>query len=331
MAASLGFGIVTRNRAAYLRDCLVSIDASARAASLAEPLPVAVLDNSDGDDTRRVVEELAPALGALALHHARTAPSRTVLSAGRNACAAALATELVAFVDDDTVLAAGWVEACLAAFRDPTVAAVTGRIVEPGTERLDPDADLPIGRILPDGRMTANFYLRRAAAVAVEHVRGCNWACRRRIFDSLGGFANAFEHVFEEADLSLRLSRAGHRILFVPGVEVDHRCGPRAHPLRQDDPRLYFERARSEMAFYTLLLARAFGPASATFWRFLLTRETGLQGLARAPSRAALREVLNNAVGKGLGIARALRGRRPDAPLAVRFEPVRGAGGEGSA
>jgi GT2 family glycosyltransferase len=323
MSAPLGFGIVTRNRATYLRDCLVSIDASARAAALGQRVPVAVLDNSDDDDTRYAVADLAARLPALELRYARTAPTPTLLSEGRNACVAALATELVAFVDDDTVLAAGWIEACLAAFLDPAVAAVTGRIIEPGTEQLDPDADLPIGRILPAGHMTDNFYLRRAAPIAVQHVRGCNWACRRVVFESSGGFASEFEHVYEEADLSLRMSRAGHRILFVPGVEVVHRCGPRAHPLRQDDPRRYFERTRTELAFYTLLLVRGFGPGSATFWRFLLTRETGLHALVRAPSRMALREVVNNAAGKALGLARALRGRAREARLGVvRFEQV---------
>jgi GT2 family glycosyltransferase len=199
---------------------------------------------------------------------------------------------------------------------------VTGRIVEPGTEVLDPDADLPIGRILPDGRMTAHFYLRRAAPVAVQHVRGCNWACRRSVLEAAGGFSAAFEHVFEEADLSLRLSRNGRRILFVPGVEVEHRCGPRAHPLRQDDPAIQLARTRAELDFYTLLLARNYGPRSPTFWRFLFTRETGLHGLLRAPSRAALREALNLAAGKARGLARALRARRAEPPLEVRFEPL---------
>lgn len=323
-ASPIGFGIVTRNRASYLRDCLVSIDASALEAALSNRIPIAVLDNSDGDDSRRLIEQLAPELPMLDLRYARTAPARDVLSAGRNACATNLETELIAFVDDDVVIARGWLSACLESFRDPGVAAVTGRILEPNTVALDPDADLPIGQILPDGRMTAHFYLRRNSRVQVQHVRGCNWVCRRALFMAVGGFASAFEHVFEEADLSLRLTRANHRIFFVPGVEVDHRCGPRSHPLRQDAPALFFARARAEMRLYTLMLLRNFGPTSPVVWRYLFTRETGLKGLLRAPSWLALREAVNNAAGKFSGILRSLRRSREYRVLPAQFVAIRG-------
>jgi GT2 family glycosyltransferase len=323
MTAAIGFGIVTRHRSDYLRDCLQSIQVSVRQARIAVPVPVAVLDNSDDDLTRDLVSSAAASWPDLRILYGRTRATDSVLATGRNACAVALDAAIVAFVDDDVVLSETWVRACLDALSDPTVAAVTGRIVEPGTLLLDQDADLPIGRILADGRMADNYYLRRHTPVEVDVVRGCNWACRFDVFRAVGGFSARFEHIYEEGDLTLRMRRAGHRISFVPGVDVIHRCGPRAHRLRQEDPSLYFERTYALAKFYTMMLAGNLGVVDRRTLRFLFTRETGLRALMAAPSLANAREVGVRLMGRLAGLIRTVTlPRQPMVAASVSWTPV---------
>jgi glycosyltransferase involved in cell wall biosynthesis len=100
-------------------------------------------------------------------------------SRARNAGWRAAANELIAFVDDDVWVAADWAEAIIDAFRDPSVAFVTGRVeMPPGVEHVRPVALLR----KPDSR-TLDLETRTG-----DLGHSANLAVRRRVLDEVGGF-----------------------------------------------------------------------------------------------------------------------------------------------
>ena len=130
----------------------------------------------------------------------------------------------VAFVNNDAVLAPGYLAACLAALEaDPGLSAVQGVVLD-GEGRL------------VDGLGIA--WNRRCEAVQVGHgdpppapdalpipvagVSGTAALFRRTAFEGAGGFAASFFAWYEDADLSLRLLRAGGRFACVPAARARH-------------------------------------------------------------------------------------------------------------
>lgn len=130
----------------------------------------------------------------------------------------------VAFVNNDAVLAPGYLAACLAALEaDPGLSAVQGVVL---------DAE---GRLV-DGLGIA--WNRRCEAVQVGHgdpppapeapqvsvsgVSGTAAVFRRSSFEGAGGFAASFFAWYEDADLALRLLRAGGRFACVPSARARH-------------------------------------------------------------------------------------------------------------
>ena len=124
-------GIITRNRAADLRDALRSLEALTR-----PPEEVVVVDNGSTDDTRTVVESFADRL-----------PIRYVMvpepsiPLARNAVLAHARSEVVAFTDDDCAVDPDWLVAVERGFmRARNVGIVGGWVLHwPAAERSTVD------------------------------------------------------------------------------------------------------------------------------------------------------------------------------------------------
>jgi len=297
--SEVGFVIVTRDRPSELRDCLVSINS--RSPSCVD---VAIIDNSDESITMSQIEDLSNTLERVRIIYRRIPASRSVLAQGRNLGASLISSTLIAFLDDDTLLSESWFSACKEIFSDTSIAAGTGVIVEPDTLDLDPYESKPIGKLLNNGVLTDNFYLRPKTPVLIDHVRGCNWVIKHEVFDQFLGFDPAFEHVYEEADLCLRLWRAGKKILFHPGLEVEHRCAPRTNILRKRDPNLRFIQREENIKFYVFLLLKNLSPFSLKVLRYFLTVDTGILFLFKEPGIESLRHFLAGMSGRLKGLAR---------------------------
>jgi GT2 family glycosyltransferase len=141
----------------------------------------------------------------------------------KNAGAAAAQGEIVAFVDDDVVVAPDWAEAMLAAFADAQVGLASG-------PSLVPDDINEVGRqagLALSSRAAgyvAERYRQNAAepyAVDWDRVIGCNAAYRREAFAEMGGFPADF-YPGEEMMAAFRTERKGWKLLFVPGARVWH-------------------------------------------------------------------------------------------------------------
>jgi GT2 family glycosyltransferase len=136
----------------------------------------------------------------------------------------------VAFFDDDVDFdppVLGFVEA---AYRDSTVAGVTGQVIEPKSHRVG-GREHPLRRWLPgggrDGTFTRYGYPRYILdtdrPADVEFMPGCFLTARRdvarqvRFDEAMTGYA-----VAEDEDFSYRLSRLGG-IRYVPRAALVHR------------------------------------------------------------------------------------------------------------
>ena len=137
-------------------------------------------------------------------------------AAARNAGAATVDEEIVAFVDADAALVPGWLPPLLAHFADPTVGAVAPRVRAPddgsvlgGYEAVAGPLDLGDvgGSVGPDD--------------AVPFVSTTTLLVRRSAWEAVGGFAEDLRFG-EDVDFVWRLAACGTPAVYEPSVTVWH-------------------------------------------------------------------------------------------------------------
>jgi hypothetical protein len=266
--------VLTYNQREVTLRCLASLRGAG------EPsFQVLVWDNGSSDGTAQAVRLAYPEV--LVQEH----PGNLGVGSGRNA-AAALARQRFApthvlFLDNDIVVAPGFVRELLAPFRgDPMLAQVQAKLRflnDPA--RLNDGGGCRIqwwwGRTAPVGfgELDRGQRDRRMPCVAC----GGAMMVRADRFDQLGGFDPIFDPFGpEDLDFSLRLRKAGYKALYVPTAvgyhEVSHTFG-----------RGYTEEyARTKSKHWLRLMRRH---ASASDWAGFL-----LLGVPRALVRMTLRE-----------------------------------------
>ena len=130
----------------------------------------------------------------------------------------------LAFVNNDAVLEPGYLAACVAALEaDPGLAAVQGVVLEARGSTVD-------GLGIAWNRRCEAVQVGHgepppapeAPRIAVAGVSGTASVFRRATFESAGGFVGSFFAWYEDADLSLRLLRAGGRFACVPSARARH-------------------------------------------------------------------------------------------------------------
>lgn len=140
--------------------------------------------------------------------------------------------EFILLIDDDAVAPVDWVERHLAHYRDPAVGAVGGPAVNHDSGRSLPiNNRTPIGRITRLGRFIGNMHdqpleWRSKPAFEVDHLVGYNMSLRRCAFDRFEDGLKRYWQMFE-ADACLQVRARGYRVLFDPGIVVDHYLTPR--------------------------------------------------------------------------------------------------------
>jgi GT2 family glycosyltransferase len=254
---------------------------------------VLLWDNGSSDGTADAVRLAYPEV--LVHQH----PENLGVGSGRNA-AAALARQRFApthllFLDNDIVVAPGFVRALLAPFReDPTVAQVQSKLrLLHDPARLNDGGGCRIewwwGRTSPVGfgELDQGQHDSRRPCVAC----GGAMMVRATQFDQLGGFDPIFDPFGpEDLDFSLRLQKAGYKALYVPEAvgyhEVSHTFGSGYTE----------EYARTKSKHWLRLMRRH---ASATDWVGFL-----LLGAPRALIRMIVREARRGNLRALLGTVR---------------------------
>ena len=193
----VSFVVPAHNEQRHLEQCLRSIQSQA-ADSLGDvKSSLVVVDNESIDATAQIATEC----GARVVRVPPGNPGRA-----RNAGAAAVDSDFVAFVDADCVLPDGWLEQCLGHFADRDVVAV-------GSVQAAASAEAPwvervwVSAIVPktDGDWTT-----------AEWLPAFNLMVRKSEFDAIGRFDEALD-TCEDSDLSFRLAKRGQ-------LRRDHTC-----------------------------------------------------------------------------------------------------------
>jgi glycosyltransferase involved in cell wall biosynthesis len=215
MSERYGVSVVlsTFNRAHLLESAIKRLQDQAPSTPSYE---IIVVDNNSSDRTQAVVQDVAA-------HSAR--PLRYVfeprqgLSHARNAGIAAASAPIVAFTDDDVLVAKEWVLVIKERFDAfPDVECLGGRTV-------------PVWPVPPPPWLTSLHWVGPLALQDYGNspfvidarrplcLAGNNFAFRRILFDRIGLFSPAFPRA-QDTQFVVRMLRAGGRAMYVPDMLV---------------------------------------------------------------------------------------------------------------
>jgi GT2 family glycosyltransferase len=254
-------------------------------------------------------EETMACLGTLNLPHLPVRVAKVDEAgavAAYNAGLAASTGDVIAFTDDDAEPHRDWVERLARHFQeDERVGGVGGRDRLSGTRQVARQS--MVGRVRWWGRWFGAHHLGTGAARDVEALKGVNMSYRRSAiagqrFDTRLKGVGAQEYC--DTEFSLRLGRAGWRLVYDPQLVVDHNHAPRrdySHRTRFN-PQAAFEFAHNE----TLVLLEHLSPLRrGVFLAWAL-----LVGTRKAPGLIQwIRFLLQRERFPGQRVAVALRGR----------------------
>lgn len=230
--------------------------ASLREATQGLDAEIVVVDNASGDGTVDVARSYE-GVTVVAL------PTNVGFGAGINAGLAASSGRWVLWVNPDSRLVGGriadvldWLET------QPDVGIVGGKILDPdGTiqrsARSFPSYGAALGhrysvltRWFPNNPFS-RAYLRAAETLTkigpVDWVSGAFLLHRREVSEALDGLDERFFMYCEDVDFCLRATQRGWRVVFHPGMVLEHAIGGSS---RQVNRRMIVERHRSIWRYY---------------------------------------------------------------------------------
>lgn len=133
---------------------------------------------------------------------------------------------LVLMLDDDIRIGPGFIAAHVAGFKDVSVWAVVGQVLQPGERPLAGYPHHPSGGRLAD----LEFAFHSASVSWVTNGMSGNLSVRRERAIAVGGFDENFlppvSYRFD-TEFCKRLCRSGGRIRFEPAARIDHLRAPR--------------------------------------------------------------------------------------------------------
>jgi GT2 family glycosyltransferase len=219
---SLTVAVCTRERPADLARCLASLERIDYPA-----LDVLVVDNAPGTSVEQVVRRAHPA----ARYVEEPCPG---LNWARRRAVAECTSELIAYIDDDVVVDAGWGRAVASHLaQNADVMAVTGLVVP---AELDTNPQIWFER---HGGFTRGYdrrwFRRRRDEPVTERFSntavcgvGANMTFRRALFGEVGSFdpaldAGTLTGAGGDLDMFFRILKAGYTLVYEPAALVRHR------------------------------------------------------------------------------------------------------------
>jgi len=234
-----------------------------------------VIDQSTDDRTRDALRPLLASDKRLHYVHMDVAG----LSRAYNEGVRRTAGEIIAFTDDDCIVPTDWLDSVAKVFDDnKDVDLVYGQV-------------MPLGQTATDAVLTPALHITQPEKLSRRHGfrvfgMGANFAARRRLFDTVGGFDEVLGgggplRSSQDFDLAYRAYRAGSVILLTPDVTLLHDGRREA----EDWPALLCNYGIGDGAFYSkhvrcgdvyalsLLVRRLSNRASRIAARAILRRE----------------------------------------------------------
>jgi len=185
---------------------------------------VIVVDDASPDDT---AEALAGVEGLRVVTHA---DNRGFVDSCNDGAAQARG-EVLLFLNNDTQVTPGWLDALLECLREEADCGIVGsrllwpdgRLQEAGGLVHADGSAINIGRFA--GRNDPRFGFRRE----VDYVSGASLMIPRALFDQVGGFARDYAPAYyEDTDLAFAVRAAGRRVLYQPASVIVHDEGATA-------------------------------------------------------------------------------------------------------
>jgi GT2 family glycosyltransferase/glycosyltransferase involved in cell wall biosynthesis len=206
--------IPVHNKVDYSVACLRSIAAHAGPT----PFEVVVVDDASSDAS---AERLAQVAGIRVLRNEQNLGFVGSCNAG----AAAASGDFLLFLNNDTVVTAGWIEALVRCFEEEPHAGLVGaklvypdgRLQEAGGIVFDDGAGWNYGRF--DDPADPRYNFRREA----DYCSGAAIMLWRELFVQFGGFdARYAPAYYEDTDLAFAIRAAGLKVFYEPAATVVH-------------------------------------------------------------------------------------------------------------
>jgi GT2 family glycosyltransferase len=230
--------VVSYNSRAYLGACLASLQNAARRDD-----ELIVVDNGSTDGSGDLVAQLFPNVRLIRAEN-------TGYAGGNNRGAAVTEGDYLVFINPDTVVHPGAIDALVAPLAKGGEVALTTACI---TLLSQPETINACGNTV---HYTGLAYCRGAgkpvaeyaASAEVDAVSGAAFAIRRSVFEELGGFDEQFFMYVEDTDLSLRARLSGYRCWYAAGARVQHDY----HPSYTPQKAFYLDRNRHLMLLKNL-------------------------------------------------------------------------------
>ena len=202
----------TYNRAGSLADLLSSLPYQTH-----DEFELIVVTGPCTDDTPELLREWEGRIRVVEC-------PETHLSISRNLGIDAAAGEIVAFVDDDAVPSARWLEELVAAYDDDSVAGAGGIVYDDAgfTKQYEYAVCDRSAETRFDVRPPLDRYVHPGADPFL-YLQGTNCSFRRDRLAEIGGFDEEIEYFLDDVDVCLELIDRGHRLRALPGAAVQHR------------------------------------------------------------------------------------------------------------
>ncbi|MEM8556138.1 MAG: glycosyltransferase [Pseudomonadota bacterium] len=201
------------------------------------------------------------------------------ISMARNLALQATYTDLIAFIDDDALPSANWLNSLIEPFGRPKVMASTGFVRHHGGPRWQFRGEVidSWARVTsippPQETVTLEPPKDKQAVVTI----GTNCAFDVACLADIGGFDEGFRYFLDEADVNMRLAARGARTALVPHAIVDHY--PAASQHRRSDGVL---RDQTEIGASLEYFIRKYADAQDCNQAWELAKSRQMVGIIRA-------------------------------------------------
>lgn len=179
---------------------------------------VIVVDDGSSDGTRQALSNY-PGVRCLL-----NATNRGFIASCNQGAAAALGEHLV-FLNNDTQVLPGWLDALIGTFEERSDAGLVGsRLIYPDGRQQEAGAILAAdGSAWNYGHLDDPYKPQYSYLREVDYCSGAALAIPRALFERLGGFDEHFAPAYyEDADLAMRVRAAGYRVYYQPAARVVH-------------------------------------------------------------------------------------------------------------
>jgi GT2 family glycosyltransferase len=220
MRSEISVVVVTRNRKDEVLICLKSI-----VEQTLSPNEIILVDNSSNDDTSEIVKKKFPRVIVV--------KSNTNLggAGGRNLGLDKTKGDYILFLDDDTKADKNLVKELAKCLdnnkRNGIVQPKIYEMENPNTlQGVGHDINLLTGRVIGIGVHVKDIgqYQKEMKIPMV----GCTWMVKRKVFEKIGKYDEDYFIPYEDSDFSIRASRAGFQLVFVPTAKIWHK-GVKGH------------------------------------------------------------------------------------------------------